>query len=354
MFDDEYYDSGRVLAEIRAEFRDEVEDATAKRELVGFARFGDRVLVGNGERTNMACGRFKRLDVCLNHEGHGQLRLDNGLGTPLPANGAKGYAYVHPVYMSCDKPSCPVCFKFGWAVRLARKIEARLKAAPRGLAGVDHFMVSVSPADYGLSEKALRKKLMEVLRIMRIEGGTGIIHDFRYRDGKTARRMNEPVGWYFSRHFHFLGYIAGGYHCRHCKRKCDCVKGCGGFDDVAHWKVFKEMGWKVKVFGERKSVYHTAQYQLTHASIDVNRKRPHVNFWFGTCSYRKLKAKVPPFERKCPICSEPMVRGLYFGERWWRLERHSHAKGDCSQDRLVPIFENGVEMVVECVGRDYG
>jgi hypothetical protein len=94
------------------------------------------MLVGHGEQTNAECGKFKRFDGCLNVDLHNAVRW---FFPDLP----KGSVYVRSVYHSCDKPTCPVCFKYGWAVREATRMERRLKEASKRFGLVEHIVASV-------------------------------------------------------------------------------------------------------------------------------------------------------------------------------------------------------------------
>lgn len=80
-------------------------------------------LVGNGNVANSWCGTFKCHWGCLRVELHDKITLDG--------HNHKGKVFVQKVYNSCDKPSCPICYKKGWAVREAGRIEARLKEAAK-------------------------------------------------------------------------------------------------------------------------------------------------------------------------------------------------------------------------------
>ena len=75
--------------------------------------------------------------------------------------------------------------------------------------------------------------------------------------------------------------------------------------------------------GKGKSVYHTAWYQLNHASIKRGVKRFHVATWFGVCSYRKLNVKVEKKKSFCPICGKELLKLHYLGVRRIVKERGS-------------------------------
>jgi len=216
----------------------------------------------------------------------------------------KGKVYVKRVQHFCNKPSCPICYRKGWAVREAHNIEGRLKEASKRFGLVEHIVCSVPIRDYGLSYEALRKKAVKVLFSRGITGGVLIFHGFRYNSTKF---------WYWSPHFHVLGFVLGGYsRCRHCPTKWNCKKGCGEFDD-RKYQLFLKDGWIVKVLGERVTVGGTAWYQLNHSSIDITKKRFHVATWFGVCSYRKLKVTVEKRKALCPICQHELEDICYLG-----------------------------------------
>ena len=291
-----------------------------------FGRYCDYWLVGHGEQTNADCGKFKRFDGCLNVEAHNGARW---IMPDLP----KDSVFVKSVYHSCDNPLCPKCYKHGWAVREASRIEVRLKELSKRFGKIEHFAVSVPDRDFGLSLEALRKKCVKILSVRKVLGGVMIFHAFRYRNSAEARRSGLDVGWYWSPHFHVLGFIGGeGYgKCRGCSNLYDvgrvrdrnrCLN-CNGFEGLTRQCYEKEggragSGYIVKVLGERKTVGGTAWYQLNHASVrrGENVKKSHVATWFGACSYRKAKvinSKDVGIKHKCPICGNDLVRVRYLG-----------------------------------------
>ncbi len=294
-----------VLRDLENDFDEEPVD-------VGNFQYGNFQLVGHGKVTNVFCGKYMKFKGCLRVELHNRTTLD---GVDY-----RGKVYVKPVYHSCDKPSCPICFKHGWAVREAKAIDVRLKESRR-FGKAEHIVCSVPARDYGLSLDALRLKARKVLFKRGVVGGVLIWHAFRFALGR---------GWYWGPHFHVIGFILGGYSCRGCTKSC---LGCSGFEAVTRkfnqgfrdekGRYIRGDGWIVKVLGERKSVYHTAWYQLNHASIDVTKKRFHIATWFGVCSYRKLKLTVEKFKAVCPICGHDLEDIRYFGNRVFVLDRSS-------------------------------
>jgi hypothetical protein len=282
-----------------------------------FWSYGDYELVGHGKQTNSSCGKFLGFRGCARVELHNRITLDG-------VNYA-GKVFVQKIHCTCHKPTCPVCYKHGWAVREAKRIEARLFECSKRFGQVEHIIVSVPHRDYGLSLEALRKVVQKIMKKRGIIGGVLIFHAFRYRNRSVLLKGNfHPQGWYWSPHFHVLGFILGGYsRCRNCKRKSNCLKGCGGFDDRNYWEGYMKDGYVVKVKGKRKSVVGTAWYQLNHASVKRGVKRFHVATWFGVCSYHKLKVTLEIRKSVCPICQHDLEQLRYFGNKSFVQDRNS-------------------------------
>lgn len=274
-------------------------------------RHGDMRLVGHGKQTNSKCGTFSSYYGCARVELHDKITLD-GVNY-------KGKVYVCKILHSCDKPDCPVCYKYGWASRAARKIENRLNEASKRFGLVEHIIATVPPKFYGLDYISLRVKIKEILAARGVIGGVMIFHGFRY---------NKRKSWYWSPHFHVLGFILGGYKCRSCKKvretgKCGIEnRGCDGFVN-RNYRMYEKDGCIVKVKGKRITVGGTAWYQLNHASINVRKKRFHVAVWFGVCSYRKLKVTDEVKKNVCPICLHELKRLDYFGDKTFVLDKDS-------------------------------
>jgi hypothetical protein len=285
-------------------------------------------LVGHGNVTNSWCGSFKSHWGCLRIELHDKITLDG--------HNYKGKVHVQKVFNSCDKPSCPVCYKRGWAVREAGRIEARLKEAAKRFGQVEHIVCSVPVKDYSLDLERLRKKVTEVLANCGVVGGCIIFHGFRYRREK---------GWYWNVHFHILGFVLGGYsRCRHCTGgncyACDGVEG-------RLYRAYRESGYIIRVLGERRTVGGTAWYQLNHATLKVGAKRFRVATWFGVCSYRKLKVSPELRRRFCPICQHELEKLRYFGSKDWfsgEFEKKNTFEADyCEDGRIVWVVEARTE-----------
>lgn len=294
-----------------------------------WATHGVFQLVGNGERTNSYCDTYAGVKGCLRTELHDLMQLDG--------KSMKGKVFVRKFHNFCDKPSCPVCYAKGWAVREANSIEDRLaEARKRGFGIPEHLAISVPPKDYGLEFEALRKKAKKILFDCGVNGGVLIFHAFRYNPIKY---------WYWSPHFHVLGFINGGYtRCRHCKGG-DCYA-CDGFEGAIR-RSYRDNGWIVEVMSaseERRSVGATAWYQLEHSSIDVTKKYFRVAVWFGVVSYRKLKISIEKRKAVCPLCRHELVPLRYFGKKSFVVDRSSP---DYERDSFKDYEEDGCPVWVE-------
>ena len=269
----------------------------------GSVTFGNWQLVGHSKATNKFCGKYIGLKGCLRVYLHNIVTLDG--------RSFKGKIFRRVVHHFCNKPSCPVCFKRGWCLRQAGSIEHRLAEASKRYGTVEHIICSVPVKDYGLSYEALRKKADKVLASRRVIGYVKIFHGCRY---------NKCKRWYFSPHFHVLGFILGGFErCRGCKKSC---LGCDGFKERQRSLYYKD-NYIVKVLGRRKTVFGTAYYQLTHATIDVTKKRFHVATWAGVCSYRKMKVTPEKRRELCPACQCELIDIEYLGIKSLSSERDS-------------------------------
>lgn len=287
------------------------------------------VRVGNGERTNENCGMFKGFFGCLRTELHDIITLE---GVNF-----HGKIFVKKVFHSCDKPTCPVCFKHGWAVREASNMESRLEEFSKKYGQVEHIVNSVPINDYNLTFDELNVKCVAVLKDRGVIGGAIIFHAERYRNPKDAERKGLPKGWFFSPHYHVLGFIDGGYgRCRNCfKNTEDCLR-CDGFKGRQRRSYLKEggrfgvgggsSGYIVDVKGERKSVHGSAWYLLNHCSVIKGQKKFQPVRWFGVCAKHKLKLKKEDrIKDECPICGHDLVELKYVGngnplEEWWIKE----------------------------------
>jgi hypothetical protein len=302
----------------------------------GFGVFGNFRLVGHGPVTNDRCGKYLSLFGCLDEESHSHLGLD------LVDYSKK--AYVRAVRCSCNRPSCPLCFK-SWAVRSAKVIAAKLFEASKTRGKVEHVIVSVPPKDYGLPFRVLRKKVIAVAKSRGVLGGTLIFHALRYDPCRH---------WYAGLHWHILGFVRGGYgRCRSCRQQY-CSQ-CNGFEGDVFRGQLKD-GYVVKVASageERKSIFGTAVYELGHATYDDSMKNFRIVVWFGSCSSRQLKGvKVELPHAVCGICGAELRRVMYTGRNVNLVDmKREVANSKGSFEFVSDLYENGELVWSYCVRR---
>jgi hypothetical protein len=209
------------------------------------------------------CGSWRKKG-CLETHLHNQEILEGG---------AIGKAYVKVFRRTCLRAECPICYE-KWAGRESGKVEWRLRAWS-GRGREIHVIVSPKRKDvYSLSFQDLRRKCYFVVRNSGVLGGSCIFHPFRQNEKTKA--------WYFSPHFHIIGF---GW-IRGTKR---------GY--IRH-------GWIVKNAGIRKTVSGTALYQLSHCGVH---EKYHSITWFGKLSYNRLRVPEKPLEKEvCPICGSKL------------------------------------------------
>lgn len=216
------------------------------------------------------CGEYWKKG-CLDVEAHNQARIDD--------IDVVGKVYIKVLRRSCNRAGCPVCYE-KWAGKEAHKIEYRLSQW-RGRGKVIHLVVSPPKELWGLSPQKMRKRAYLQAKKTRFLGGSCIFHPFREEEGSNM--------WYFSPHFHMLGF---GW-----------IRGTA--------ENYEESGWIVKNVGIRKSVSSTALYQLSHCGVH---DRFHSVTWFGHLSYNKLKVRCEVVEdKKCPLCGAVLGRVLWGG-----------------------------------------
>ncbi len=211
---------------------------------------------------------------CLNVEAHVQQGLEEERA---------GLVFVRRYQRTCFRAECPVCYE-SWAGKEAGKITWRLQHAPKQGRPI-HLVVS-PPVEVWIRAptfESLRMTSYKLAKESGFRGGSCIFHHLR--QNKLTHQ------WYFSPHFHMIGF---GW-----------IQGTK--------KGFERHGWVIKNVGIRKTVSGTALYQLSHAGIHTSK---HTVTWFGNLAYNNLK--VPPKETEeevCPVCGEPLKPLWYFGKR---------------------------------------
>jgi hypothetical protein len=222
------------------------------------------------------CGKIFAVG-CLNVEAHQGMNLD---GVDMT-----GKAVVKYVRNSCHRALCPICW-VDWANREAKKAVRRLDAfvlknhGGKRLRPI-HVVVSLPRFDYFLPFDKMREKSYGVLKHVNLLGGMMIYH---------PRRKKKSGEWYYSPHFHVVGY--------------------GWIRDVRHVYVYS--GYVVRNLGVRRSVKATVFYQLSHCGISEDY---HTVTWFGCLSYNKLR--VPKIEDEpsvCPLCGQRLRKLLWIGK----------------------------------------
>jgi len=148
-----------------------------------------------------------------------------------------------------------------------------------------------------------KKKIKRFMELVGVRGYVLLYHPFRFRCSKCGRhRKNnskicaycggKDFERYFSPHFHLIGL---GW-----------VKG----EEVK--KIYGKYGYVIKnINGGRRSIFRTAQYQLSHCA---RKKGGRAFTWVGCLSYLKFKArKFVDKGEPCPICGSIMVELKYTG-----------------------------------------
>lgn len=306
--------------------------------------YGDFRLTGGGKVTSAYCGTYHNVDGCI--------RVGLHAGKVFRHKDATGKVYIRKIHVSCKRNSCPLCFYYGFCMRLAGSSSNRLEgvAEKHGGLKIEHIVCSVPKSDYALGLrdfKALRLKAIEALKVRGIVGGSLIFHAYREDKGVS------PAEWYASPHWHVLGYVEDGYsRCRKCGfvSTSICDK-CDGFEAVTR-REFKKDGYIIKVEEEREksyynpekdNIYGTILYQLSHSTYNPNVRRFHILTYFGICGNRVFKSSPVVREKKvCPICSYDVeklvyVGGLFHVEKW----RREKGFGRGSNEFLLPFKEDG-------------
>jgi len=208
---------------------------------------------------------------CLNVSAHN--------GTEYP-----GKVYIKSFQKSCYRGGCEVCYK-KWMARDSNKATRRIEVyEKKSTESAKHIIVSPPSWIYHKPVRELRKEAYKVLKKVGAIGGALIYHPFRY--DKDFRR------WYFSPHFHIVGF--------------------GWISNTA--EIYHKDGWIVKNKGLRDSTFATFYYQLSHAGI---KRGYHTVTWFGDLSYSKLKVEEDPNPDECPLCRAKLRLVFHYGLFGW-------------------------------------
>lgn len=282
--------------------------------------------------------------------GHGKAYVDCGKirvkGCDHVEDHENGKVFGEFYKRNCRRKQCPVCFE-GWAIVEAERSLIRFASFVSGNRDVDRLLLRLKkemlddpkpkqffhrklvlelekmatargyrPIHVVLSPpkklhdefrtfegyRKMRKKAYKIAKESGLYGGSMIIHPYRLRcsnchsaipdyQRKCPRCGQIKFEWYFSPHFHFVGY---GW-----------IKG----EKVKEG--YSRHGWVVKNLKVRKSIYATFQYLLSHAGVS----RFHTTTWFGKLSYRIMRY-VPKLGRVlevCPYCKRPLRPLIWIG-----------------------------------------
>jgi len=148
-----------------------------------------------------------------------------------------------------------------------------------------------------------RRRAYEIAKLHGLDGGSLIPHPYRLRCQKCKSTIpdhrkccscgSSEFEWFFSPHFHVIGF--------------------GWIQNTAEG--YQEHGWVVKNLKDRKSVFYTFQYILSHAGVS----RLHTVTWFGDLGYRSKKmhgvVKVGALRSLCPECGAYLRALRYIGDK---------------------------------------
>jgi len=191
-----------------------------------------------------------------------------------------GKIYIKTFQKSCYRSCCEVCYK-KWMARESNKATRRIEKYEKlSKKPAKHIVISVPSWKYYIPIRELRKEAYQILKKVNCIGGTLIFHPFRY-----SKKVRE---WYYSPHFHVIGF---------------------GWISYTE-EVYNENGWIVKNKGVRDSTFATFYYQLSHAGI---KKGYHTLTWFGDLSYSKLKIEKEENSDVCPLCEAKLRLIFHYG-----------------------------------------
>jgi hypothetical protein len=222
---------------------------------------------------------------------------------------------------------------------------------------VEHGEVSIKPeVGRAMPFSVLKETSREALAAVGIFDVELVFHGARL-DRKRRVLVHSP-------HFHWVGFVRGGVDvCRNCAHvradcyDCSCFKGRG-------IRAFRESGYLVKVFEERRTVIGTLKYILSHSTIRRVRMRYRFGVqrfspitYLGALANRTMKIGRVKAVVGCPLCNNEMQRKVYVGED----RSAKHIVKDINSHDYVPIFldsvscADGSDAYVDALGhREFG
>ncbi len=236
-----------------------------------------------------------------------------------------GNAYVKKRIRRCFNLRCPLCYRAA-SVREAKKAAWRIEKASVKYGKAEHVIASVPKSEYVMFDEGYggylkaRERVQKILSNRGVIGGSLCFHGFRFANAKESRMKGVPFGWYWSCHWHIVGFLVDGYTCRGCVHNNDsdralCRKCRGGFEGKTR-RAFDYDAWIVKVNAARKTLLGTLYYNLNHSTIIPSKERFHPLTFFGVCGIRALKLDKSEFKENpelCPICGSELVPLRYLG-----------------------------------------
>lgn len=247
-----------------------------------------RLTGSNPNQTGHMCGLFSKNRICDNWKEHKDKDIPKDFLGKRTVDGKIpfGQSVVFVNAYRCTDPLCPECC-LHWAKLQANRAMRRFDAFSEVFGAcyeLRHLSISIPKFDYDKEFGFLKNQVIALAQGVGVIGGQAIYHPKRFN--------RELRVWYFSPHFHILGFVEHGW--------VD-----GQFVKTMHGKT----EYVVKNLGKRKSVYNTLMYQLSHAGIP-SKVRSQAVVWFGDCRSSKIKAIKPNFDvvkkRVCPICQKPL------------------------------------------------
>jgi hypothetical protein len=258
----------------------------------------DFPLVGSNEKaSNEFCNVFSRNFLCDKvwlHEGKvvpegfvGTILLDRVIG--------KDAVVVKPHANHCFDPLCPLCC-YAWAKRAAKRVLMRFEVFDSVFGAefeLRHIVVSIPKFDFDKPLSFLRRMAVNFCESVGVVGGLVIYHSKRDKNHR----------WFFSPHFHVLGYVKGGL-----------------IDGGLVSRIYGETEYVLVNLEKRLSVLGTLLYQLSHAAV-VGRSK--MICYFGELVFNKgnhedlgellraneFDAKLKAKSCLCPVCGSGMVHG---------------------------------------------
>lgn len=183
--------------------------------------------------------------------------------------------YVKQYQRSCYRASCKTCY-LRWIARQANNATRRIEYYSQKYNKKPiHLILCIPPSQHDLPVRILRQRMGQILKIAEFEGGAVIFHPFRFNDKNRS--------WYPWPHFHLVGF--------------------GSTQKIS--QAFGKYSWFIKNEGERKSVFQTFCYLLSHCGV---KKGYQTVTWFGKLSYSKLPVEKEERITKCPVCGGKFVK----------------------------------------------